>query len=59
MSSMEVVGLLLLHQLLPREITAGRKSSLTWLAHWVQVTLRIGNKLIKLSPEATVLSQPH
>ena len=27
--------------------------------HWVQVTLRIGNKLIKLSPEATVLSQPH
>ena len=28
-------------------------------SHWVQVTLRIGNKWIKLRPEGTMLRQPH
>ena len=27
--------------------------------HWVQVTLRIGKKWIKLRPEGTMLRQPH
>ena len=34
-------------------------SGLAANTHWIQVTLRIGNTRIRLSPEATVLRQPH
>ena len=33
--------------------------ALIWSSHWIQVTLRIGNKWIKLRPEGTMLRQPH
>ena len=32
---------------------------LGYSTHWIQVTLKIGNKRIKLSSEATVWRQPH
>ena len=43
----------------PETLKAIYKNQNSIVAHWIQVTLRIRNTRIRLSPEATVLRQPH